>query len=221
MLEKLFNAIEFSLWQSRVRWIKTLYFNLRSFPIKVAIKLPVYIYSNVEFVTLSGNIELLNPVKRGSIRIGMKCDRGQGVTIIRNMGTMKLGENVKIFQGCDILVGKKAILEVKKNARIRENCLVYVSNYVSIGERTGIAYQSSISEDDYHYIINSETGEAKNCKEPIIIGDNNWIGSRTVIKKGTKTPSNIIVASSYSLLGKDYTKSIPEYSIIGVFLQNF
>lgn len=212
---RIFSTLEFRFWGYRVSWFKTLYFNLRSLPFKKAIKLPVYIHTHTQFGCLSGSVEINGVVRRGMVHIGKRTDRGQGVTIIKNMGTIRLGDQVMIFQGCDFLVGPNGVLNIEDKVRIRENVLIYVSKYVSIGERTGIAYQSTISEDDYHYLIDMENGTVKNSLESIIIGKNNWIGSRTVIKKGTVTPDNIVVASSYSLLGKDYRDSVPEYSVIG------
>lgn len=55
---------------------------------------------------------------------------------------------------------------------------------------------------------------SRRCKA-VVLGDYNWIGNKTTIKKGVKTPNHTTVAGSYSLLTSDYTKSIPEYSVIG------
>jgi acetyltransferase-like isoleucine patch superfamily enzyme len=215
LVNRVFSTLESRLWPFRVSWSKTLYFNLRSMPFRVAVKLPVYIYSHTQFSSLSGRVELVGRPRRGMVRIGKREDRGQGVTNIRNMGRLVFHDGVTIMQGCDLYVGPEGVLDIGAGARIRENVFIYASRSVRIGARTGIAYQTTISDDDFHYVIDAETGAAGNCKAAISIGARNWIGSRTVIKKGTVTPDDLIVASSYSLLSKDYTASVPPFSVIG------
>ncbi|MDR6192740.1 acetyltransferase-like isoleucine patch superfamily enzyme [Agrobacterium pusense] len=212
---RVFSTLESRLWPFRVRWYKTVYFNLRSLPFRDAIKLPVYIYSNTEFSSLTGPVEIAGRVTRGMVRIGKREDRGQGVTNIRNLGLMVFHDGVTIMQGCDVYVGPSGRLEIGARARIRENVLIYASLSVRIGALTEIAYQSTIADDDFHYLIDVTTGVVADCKAPIIIGARNWIGSRTVIKKGTVTPDDIIVASSNSVLSRDYSDSVPPYSVPG------
>jgi acetyltransferase-like isoleucine patch superfamily enzyme len=214
-LNRIFSTLESRLWPFRVNWLKTVYFNLRSMPLPVAIKLPVYIYAHTQFSSLSGRVEIRGEVRRGMVRIGKREDRGQGITNIRNLGQIVFHDGVTIMQGCDIYVGPKGRLEIGSRARIRENVFIYATALVKIGEMTGIAFQTTISDDDFHYILDTKTGQAADCKAAVVIGARNWIGSRTVIKKGTITPDDIIVASSYSLLSKDYTASVPPFSVLG------
>lgn len=212
---RVFSTLESRLWPFRVNWIKTIYFNLRSLPFRDAIKLPVYIYSHTEFSSLTGRVEIAGRITRGMVRIGKREDRGQGVTNIRNLGLMVFHDGVTIMQGCDLYVGPSGRLEIGARARIRENVHIYASLSVRIGALTGIAYQSTIADNDFHYLIDTATGAVAACKAPIVIGARNWIGSRTVIKKGTVTPDDIIVASSNSVLSRDYRESVPPYSVIG------
>jgi acetyltransferase-like isoleucine patch superfamily enzyme len=69
-------------------------------------------------------------------------------------------------------------------------------------------------DSNFHYIKNVTSGNVEKCTKSIQIGNNNWIGSRSTIMKGTKTPDYLIVGSN-SLLNKNYTKSINNYSVIG------
>ncbi|MCM2476092.1 hypothetical protein HGO38_21685 [Rhizobium sp. CG5] len=214
-LNRVFSTLESRLWPFRVSWTRTVYFNLRSMPVSVAVKLPVYIYRHTQFSSLSGRVEIVGPVRRGMVRIGKREDRGQGVTNIRNLGRIVFHEGVTIMQGCDLYIGPQGLLEIGARARIRENVFIYASHCVRIGALTGIAYQTTIADDDFHYVLDTQTGRAGDCKAAIIIGARNWIGSRSVLKKGTVTPDDIIVASSYSVLSKDYTGSVPPFSVMG------
>lgn len=183
-------------------------------PFTHAIKLPVYIYSHTQFQCLSGKVEFIDKIHRGMVRIGVRGDRGQGATIIRNFGTIKFGDSVKIFQGCDIYCSVSAIMEIGRNSLIKENVIIYATRKIIIGERARIAFQTNIYDSDFHYMLNMDNGEIHKNKSEVIIGRNNWIGIRTIIKKGTVTPDNLIIASAHSMLNKDYT-SLPQYSIIG------
>ena len=212
---RIFSTLESRLWPFRVSWTKTVYFNLRSMPLRQAMRLPVYIFSHSQFSSLSGRVEVRGALRPGMVRIGKREDRGQGVTNIRNLGLMILHDGVTIMQGCDLYVGPSGTLEIGTGSRIRENVFISASKLVRIGELTGIAYQSTIADDDFHYVLDTGSGKIGDCRSSIIIGARNWIGSRTVIKKGTVTPDDLIVASSYSVLGKDYTKTVPPYSVLG------
>lgn len=211
----IFTHIECFRYKSRVNWIKTIYFNLRSLPFKDAKKLPVYIYSNTELRDLSGHVEIIGKITRGMIRIGQYMYRSYAKTRIYNRGTIKLGKGVLILRGCELAVFEKGYLELNPFVFLAENNLVYVYNKIIIGEHTYIAYHSQLFDTDFHYTVNTETGEIRNRISSIILGKYNWVGNKTTIKKGTVTPDNTIVAAPNSMLNKDYRQRIPECSIIG------
>ena len=52
-------------------------------------------------------------------------------------------------------------------------------------------------------------------KCPITIGNFNWLGSHTFVKKGVVTPDYTITASPNTVLLKDYSRVVPPYSILG------
>lgn len=211
----LLGKIGFYLYGNHINWIKTIYFNFRLLPFNMAIKCPIYIYSGTCLIDLSGKIVLSGKISPGSIRIGKKWDRSIGKTRVIIRGTLNLEKNVLICGGTYVCINSGAELSLKRSVNIRENVDIIVSKKVVIGKNTGVVNHTQIMDTDFHYTINTETRQIRNNKSEIIIGENNWIGSYTVIKKGTKTPNNTIVASSYSVLSKDYTKFIPENCIIG------
>lgn len=200
---------------NHINWIATIYFNLRQLTFIQAIKLPVFVYWGTNLIDLSGSIIFKCPIKRGMVHLGKKWTRSQGYTIFLNRGIWEIEGKVIICKGTHITIAPSAILCTGNSVRIRENCYIAVNKSVSIGNNSAIAYSSQILDSDFHYIIDVNTRQCQYNKAPIVIGNNNWIGSYTTIKKGTITPNYCIVASSYSVLSKDYTKNIPEFSIIG------
>lgn len=214
-VNKIINLFNYIIYNNHVNWFKTIYINFKSFPFCIAKKLPIYVYRGTDLVCLNGTIQFSNTVRRGMIKIGKKWDRSIGHTKIRNSGTIIFGNNVLICQGSILIVNNGAELRLDDNVNIRENVEIVAWNKITIGKNTGIVNHTQIMDTDFHFTLNTENRLINTHSAEIIIGANNWIGSYTTIKKGTKTPNNTIVASSYSVLCKDYTKLIPENSIIG------
>lgn len=196
---------------------KTLYFNLRSLPLNQAYKFPIHIFTNVQIISSSGRIIIDSPIiYSGMIRWGWFYSyRSQGKTRINNQGTIIFKGGGKLLQGSEIMVKGESILTIGSEFFIGENTMIYCWDKVTIGNHTRLTYHSQIFDSDFHYSINTETGEVHKRSKAVVLGDYNWIGNRTTIKKGVKTPNHITVAGSNSLLTSDYTKSIPEYSVIG------
>ncbi len=215
IIQKIISVINQFTYNNHVNWIKTIYINFKSLPSCVAIKLPIYIYGGTDLVSLNGKIQIAGSIKRGMIKIGKKWDRSEGRTKIRNYGTIVFGNNDLICQGSKIIVNHRAYLIFEDNVNIRENVDIIVWNKITVGENTGIANRSQLIDTDFHYMVNTSDRSIRQCYSEIYIGKNNWIGSYTTIKKGTKTPDNTTVSSSYAVLCKDYTKIIPENSILG------
>lgn len=207
--------IECFYYKSRINWIKTIYFNLRSLPLQHAIKLPIYIYNKTELRDLSGKIQLIGPISTGMARIGRYMYRSYGNTRIYNRGIIKIGKGTQILRGAELAVFANGYLEINPFVFIGENSSIYVYNKVILGVHSSLNYHTQVFDTDFHYTINTKTGEIKNCTSSVIIGKYNWIGNTTTIKKGTITPDNTIVAAPNSMLNKDYSKIIPPNSIIG------
>lgn len=50
--------------------IKTIYINFKMLPLKVAVRLPIYVYGKTIFRSLSGTIEIKGVIHAGMIKIG-------------------------------------------------------------------------------------------------------------------------------------------------------
>lgn len=175
----------------------------------------MYVYYGTNMIDLSGKIEINCAIKKGMIIIGKKWQRSQGKTNILNRGIWVVNGEVMICKGTRLMISSNAVFHTGDHVNIRENCNISVNKNISIGDCSGIAYFTQIMDSDFHYMIDVNSRQCHYAKGNIKIGKNNWIGSFTTIKKGTITPDNCIVASSYAVLSKDYTKNIPEFSIIG------
>ncbi|MFI3319818.1 MAG: hypothetical protein R3Y14_03470 [Rikenellaceae bacterium] len=80
------------------------------------------------------------------------------------------------------------------------------------GERVRIGWESLVMDTDMHRLTKVDGGYSKGYGD-IIIGDNNWFGTKCTIFKNTVTPNYAIFASG-SITNRRF--DYPEYSLIGV-----
>ena len=96
--------------------------------------------------------------------------------------------NARIFYGGDIYLFKDALLTIG-NSYINSNCVIRVTNNVSIGNDCAIAWNVSIMDSDFHAM----GGTLKS--QPIVIEDHVWIGANTTILSGVTLGYGAIVAA--------------------------
>lgn len=199
---------------NNINIIKTLWVNYLSFPFNIAKHLPIYVYGTLDF-TNKGKILIEDVVYSGMIRINCMNRRTMSKTKFENNGVVILQKHIRIFGGAHFFIGEAACLKIEKNVTICEDTLIWCEVNVEIGEHSDLAYCSQIFDSNSHFTIDIETGDVSKYARPVKIGKRNWIANHSTIKSGTKTPDNIMVASSYSVLNKDYTQFVSPYTIVG------
>jgi acetyltransferase-like isoleucine patch superfamily enzyme len=198
--------------------IKTLFFNFKVFPFKTAIKLPVFFYGSVKFASITGNIS----INSGDIKHGMIVFGSKDENIIATRDPVRLFITGKlVFNGTcrfslasQIVVWDNGSLEIGDNAWFGTYTRIVAFNQIIIGDNLLASWECQIFDTDFHFIKDVRKDLIYNNCNPVHIGNNNWIGNRTTILKGTTLPNFCIVASN-SLCNKDYTGTCPEYSAIG------
>lgn len=203
-----------------VNWFNpflTLYLNFRSFPIKQAVRLPIFVYGWPKFFTLLGCMECRDVCKIGMIKlnqtnIGAPSNPGCG-TAINNWGKI-------IFHGpCDIYTANKinthrfGVLELGANTKIMHHVNITAHNKIFIGANTWITHRCQILDSNFHYVANFINQTVARYHKPIYIGKSCWICNSSTISAGAKVPDYTIVASN-SLVNKDFS-DIPPESIVG------
>ncbi len=214
-VKKIINKLISIKEEDRVNWCKTIFANLVFVPFKDALKLPILIYGSCKFRNVSGSIEFKQPIERGLLKIGL-CDplRARysksyliikGKIIVEGRAILKKGIMMEINRG-ELYLGN--------NAHIGENCTIISMERIRIGKSARVAHNSILMDCDLHFVVNTADGSVKPNIKPIDIGDYSWLGGYSVVKKGSVIPKGTIVAGPYSMLSKDYSETIPEYSII-------
>ncbi len=190
-----------------INWVKTLYFNFKMFPFRIAKQLPVYFYGSVKFSGLTGSVHINAPIKRGMIGFGQRFEK-----MTRSKGTAEFILNGTLVFNGHAHFGKDVFFCVESNAHCEfgfMGCLgsdvkLICTNKIIIGNWAGIGYESQIIDTNSHPMKNTLTGEYYPLTGPIVIGNHNAISNRVSIMANTQTPDDCVVASN-SLCNKDYT----------------
>lgn len=210
-----FNILEEKWNMPSINLLKTIYINFRCLDISKALRMPIFVYQNTQLISLRGRVEFKGAVSPKLIKMGWDYRyRSNGKTRIRIDGVLIFEGKCTIGAGSNIAVFHNAVLSIGSDTGIWENCLIYCMKRISLGKSVCITFQTSIMDSDFHYMINNESRTISPRSKPIIIGNYVWIGNRANIKKGTVLPDYTTIASSNTLLSKDYT-DIPPYSILG------
>ena len=219
-MRNVLDKIIYKLNYSRLNILKTLLFNFRTMPFKVAIKLPVFLYGKVDIYSLKGKVEFHDcEINKGMVKMGMNKEY---LGTVSGASLIVLNNNSKlIFQGPSefssnflLRTGQGAHIEIGKDTFFGSSFKLVCIKKITIGEQTRIAFESQIIDSDFHFTYNLEERKVKPREREIIIGAYNWIGNRTTISKGTRTKPFTIVASS-SIINRDYTKNKEEFVVLG------
>ena len=187
---------------------KTLYFNFKYFPIKIAIKIPVVVSHKVKFRSLSGTVEL-RKIKCGIVRIGFgtidSYEFGYTPTIFSNKGKIIFDGKCKIGYGTAI--NNEGIIRFGENVNTSK-IQVICREKIEIGKNSIIGWDCLIMDTDHHHIY--DTNEIKiNENKEIKIGEHVWLGAKTTILKGVTIGKNNVIA-----IGTTVAKSILENNMI-------
>ncbi|MCH8495019.1 MAG: acyltransferase [Balneolales bacterium] len=125
--------------------------------------------------------------------------------VIQKGGQILVG-NCQLYSGVRLEVGPMATLIIGNGTYLNRNTLIVCEDRVEIGENCKIAWDVIIMDTDQHAISKS----IPMINKPVYIGDNVWIGCRSIILKGVKIGDGAVIAA-----GSVVTKSIPPGSIYG------
>lgn len=132
-----------------------------------------------------------------------------------------LGNNARLVTLGNTNIGPGSIVWINDNAQLtlgdksycNADCKIFVSSEVKIGANCAIAWNVTISDNDFHPIINKTLplqGQAtQSISKPVTIGNKVWIGNNAIILKGVTIGDGAIVAA-----GAVVTKDVPAHSLV-------
>ncbi len=215
----IFDKLLILLVKRRVNWLKTFIVNLRMFPLRDAVKLPVMCYGKVNFIAVGGAKIRLSEIRKGVLKVGydLTAYRSCGATTLKLLKDSQLYVDgvVVLMQGSSVVVGQHAVLTMKNHSTLGDRAEIICRKEVTVGSYSEITWECQVTDFASHNIKDKSTGKYRNLFRPVFIGDYCWIGNRTTIQPGTRLSDHIIVASN-SLLNKNYVEQgIKPYSLIG------
>ncbi|MCM1354839.1 MAG: acyltransferase [Staphylococcus sp.] len=196
----------------------TLYLNLRSFPLRQAVKCPVIVYGRPKFYSLAGSMKIEGAMVRcGMVKFnktipGAPSFMGLQSEIVNNGSIVFHGPG---FVGCGtkISVGSSGKLVFGAEFKITDCVNIGCLRRIVIGNVVRIVHRCQILDSNYHYIANFAKGTIADYNGDIHIGDNCWICNSTTVTGGAVIPDYTIVGSN-SLVNRDFS-SVAPHSLLG------
>jgi acetyltransferase-like isoleucine patch superfamily enzyme len=131
-----------------------------------------------------------------------------GRPIVDNKGEMEFGDEVRIWSTivqAKLYTWKGGKLIVGRNSRLN-GVHIDAKELIVIGQNVRIAPYTIIMDSDFHDINNHF---ADGASKAIIISDDVWIATRSMILKGVTIGKGAVVAA-----GAVVTRDVPDYTIV-------
>ena len=190
----------FDFWNILLSLPKTLRFNLHYFPLKTALKLPVFVSHRTFLRELHGKIMLPEKVNTAMIKIGFgdvgHYDRKRSRSIWQVSGTVAFGGKASIGHGSKLSV--RGNLTLGADFNMTAESTIVCAHQISFGNDCLLSWDILIMDTDEHPIINQDDIRT-NPDKPILVGNHVWIGCKCTLLKGTEIPNNTVVAAGTRL----------------------
>ena len=190
----------------KINWTKTIYFNLKKFPLHIALKFPVFFYGKVKFTSLTGSIIIDAPITTGMIGFGQPYEMttvSKGIAEFFLDGTIFFKGFAQFGKDYFIYIAKNASAEFGNMSSMASSGKIICTNNIVLGNYARLGSESQIIDTNFHEMINTDTQEIYPMTAPIEIGSYNFIGNRVSIMSKTITPDFCTIASN-SVCNKDY-----------------
>ncbi len=201
---------------TQLNWLKTLYINFKMLPFKEAVQLPILIWGGCRLDLKGGSIKFDTPIKRGILKIGYRYETFSYKEPVQFIvkGELIVKGSVWMGTAVHLLVEPKARLSIGNRVVIGSKSEITCTLQIDMDDFVRTGSRVEITDSNYHYTQNMETGAILSFKRPVHLAERNWLGTNAAILPGTITPPNLIIAYG-SVCNKDYRNSIPQYSLIG------
>lgn len=83
---------------------------------------------------------------------------------------------------------------VGDKSKFMGECHLVAASLVTIGKDCAISWDTQIMDTDFHHIYGQD-GKLLNMDKPVAIGNHVWIGSHSIILKGTALPDELVIAA--------------------------
>ena len=189
---------------------KSIYFCLKMFPLRTALRLPVIVSRYVWLEELRGRVELPEHPRVAGIRIGFGrvgiFDYTRSRTILQlSGGTVSFRGGASLGQGTRISMGPHGHLIFGDGVCITAESSIICYDRIEIGDDSLISWECQLMDTDFHSIRQSDAQEGStgsvllNPDAPIYIGRHCWICSRCMVLKGSTMKDDCVLGGGSTL----------------------
>ena len=184
---------------------ETLRFNLHYFPLKTALKLPVFVSHRTFLRELHGKVVLPTDVQTAMVKIGFgdvgHYDRKRSRTIWQVSGTVKFVGKAGIGHGSKVSV--RGNLTLGDGFNMTAESTIVCAKEIIFGNDCLVGWDILVMDTDEHPLYDMK-GNRTNPDKPIVVGNHVWIGCKCALLKGTQVPDNTVIAAG-TLLKSAFT----------------
>lgn len=191
----------------KINWFKSIYFNFKKFPFKVAKKMPVIFYGKVKFQNISGQININAPIQTGMIGFGKPYEMNtvsSGISEIMLAGKVIFNGHVQFGIDYFLYVAKEGFLQMGDMSSIASRGKIICTKEIVFGDYARLGSECQVIDTNFHEMIDTITKQKHSINAPIKIGNYNFISNRVTILSKTITPDYCTIASN-SLCTKNYS----------------
>lgn len=175
---------------------KTLRFNLHYFPLKTALKLPVFVSRRTYLRELHGEVVLPEKVETAMVKIGFgdvgHYDRKRSRGIWQVSGTVTFVGKAGIGHGSKLSV--RGHLNFGADFNMTAESTIVCADSITFGKDCLVGWDVLVMDTDEHPLYDM-AGNRLNPNRPIEVGNHVWIGCKCVLLKGAEVPDNTVVAA--------------------------
>ena len=141
---------------------------------------------------------------------GSKVEIGSDVIFRRNVeirshgnSTIKIGDNCRIDRGVRLLSANQSALTLESGVRIGLYSVFNGGDSIIVGAKTLISGFVYLQTSMHNYKGNNAIQEQGYSHSPIVIGEDNWLGTHVVVFPGVTLSEKCVVGSN-SVLNKSF-----------------
>lgn len=191
--------------------LKTIYYNFKIFPFKVALKIPMFVGDTAKiYGSKKGCICIKGTIKRGMLSIGRSYGsygiyRGiKSILTFGKHGSLVIRGRVAFCTEFKITIN--GVLDLGENFDVNNGFNCICKDSISFGDNCLLGWDVTVLDSDGHSMY--VDGKLSLEKIPVKIGNNVWIGAKTAVLKGTQISDNSIIGLGTLVSGKYENNSI-------------
>lgn len=130
------------------------------------------------------------------LTLGLNISHATGLPCslrLRSNALLTVHGNAEIFHGTAILVSDNAHLEMGDQSYINFNSTVVCFDHIAIGANCAISWNTNMLDGNAHELVVGDVARPRT--QPVVIGDNVWIGTGATILSGVTVGDGAVVAA--------------------------